>query len=788
MSCVSLLKVAIVALIVPFAAQTQPGRIVTGTGSTIIECNVDGSNCFTVAGNYDNNSSQNPSVASNGTIAFTSIIDVDGTYLGYPHIFLMNADGTNIRHITPSFPGPGSNCCYGLSPTISPDGTTVAFLAALNMARDGSRPQEVYLVNADGSNLRQLTSFMANQSGDYSQSYMFGLAWSPDSKKLAFRGAVVSSQCGTYGGAPIYVNVVGSIQADGAGMQILTCDNNDGYQGSLDWSPDGTLIVFGRNVNHGAQGCSGCVGEPAIAFLDLSGQKRYSTGITSTQLGTDSCGGPHCIHFSPDNRRLAYLDQYPNRGNPCTNCLVSFIDLDGSGQTNTNIPTSSSGLWWTPGVAIPAPAQLTLAGTNLDVPPNPVEVWPGFSEQIISTLSDSTSSLILHTAATYAEDHYFYASNCLNVGPYGLAVYNSSGDGYGTIAAMNAGLTSNTLSFKCYASPPCTFALDSVGAKFLSSGGSGSVIVSTDPGSTASSCPWNARSNATWITLTAGANGSGNSSLSFNVGANSGPPRQGTISIAGQTYSVSQDGTGPGSPVVQAIADAWNYVPGLAPGEWVTITGTGLAAGAPTTWNLTGVQELPTNLGGVSVFFNGTRAALFYVSSTQIDALVPATVAPGPAQVIVELNRVDSVPFTVAATATLPSIYALPNASGSIFFVTAALAGTATLIGNASVDPRVARAAQSGDALDLYMIGLGGTNDPSKFLTDQVFSGAYPVSATIAASVGGKPAQVLFAGLTSPGLYLVRIVVPGDLTAGPQPIQISTGTYQTHSSLVLTIQ
>jgi uncharacterized protein (TIGR03437 family) len=90
------------------------------------------------------------------------------------------------------------------------------------------------------------------------------------------------------------------------------------------------------------------------------------------------------------------------------------------------------------------------------------------------------------------------------------------------------------------------------------------------------------------------------------------------------------------------------------------------------------------------------------------------------------------------------------------------------------VDARVARAAEPGDTLDLYMIGLGGTNDASKFVTDQV-PGASPVSATITASVGGEPAQVLFAGLISPGLYLVRIVVPADLSPGPQPIHVLAG-------------
>jgi uncharacterized protein (TIGR03437 family) len=85
------------------------------------------------------------------------------------------------------------------------------------------------------------------------------------------------------------------------------------------------------------------------------------------------------------------------------------------------------------------------------------------------------------------------------------------------------------------------------------------------------------------------------------------------------------------------------------------------------------------------------------------------------------------------------------------------------------------------------MIGLGSTLDPSKLITDQVFSGAFPVSAPVTVSVGGRPANVVFAGLTGPGLYLVRIVVPPDLPAGAQPIQVSAGGVLSRSSLVLQV-
>ena len=259
--------------------------------------------------------------------------------------------------------------------------------------------------------------------------------------------------------------------------------------------------------------------------------------------------------------------------------------------------------------------------------------------------------------------------------------------------------------------------------------------------------------------------------------------------ISGVAPAIDLSGTGAATgpvPAIQAIVDSWGYTAAIAPGLWVTIGGTNLA-GPPQTWNLDGVQDLPGNLGGATVTFNGAPAALLYVSPTQINALVPASVAPGKVQVVVQVNGLSSTPFTITAQPAQPAVYAPPTADAATFFVTAALAGTATLVGNSATDPRVVRPVYPGDTLDLYMIGLGATLDPSKFVTDQVFSGAFPVSAPVTASVGGEAANVLFAGLTAPGLYLVRIVVPSGLAAGAQPLQVSAGGIQTRPSLVLQI-
>jgi hypothetical protein len=55
-----------------------------------------------------------------------------------------------------------------------------------------------------------------------------------------------------------------------------------------------------------------------------------------------------------------------------------------------------------------------------------------------------------------------------------------------------------------------------------------------------STCGWTATSTAQWISVTAGATGMGNGSVSYSVAANTGGARSGTVTIAGQTFTVNQ--------------------------------------------------------------------------------------------------------------------------------------------------------------------------------------------------------------------------------------------------------
>jgi len=116
-------------------------------------------------------------------------------------------------------------------------------------------------------------------------------------------------------------------------------------------------------------------------------------------------------------------------------------------------------------------------------------------------------------------------------------------------------------------------------------GGGGSVAVTAS----ASSCQWTATSNAPWIAITSGATSSGSQQVAYAVSQNTGAARSGTLTIAGQTFTVDQAAApAPPPPCSFSIAPPTATVAGTAGTVTVTVTATAPAcawtASSPVDW------------------------------------------------------------------------------------------------------------------------------------------------------------------------------------------------------------
>ncbi|TYP95586.1 WD40-like Beta Propeller Repeat [Fodinibius salinus] len=226
--------------------------------------------------------------AADGKIAFTS--DRDGDQ----EVFLMNTDGSTPTKQT-------DNTAADFAGPISPNGTKIAFVS-----NRGGSTTHLYVMDADGSNVQQLTAAGAKVS-------LLGGAssWSPDGSSLAF----VDERSGNL---EIY-----TIGADGSGEQRLT--NNSAGDESPHWSPDGSKIVYASKTD----------GDFEIYSMNPDGSDHQQ--ITSD---TDYNATPR---WSPDGSTIAFTSDRSG------NLEIHTMNADGNDvQQLTNDPASDGLPSWSP--------------------------------------------------------------------------------------------------------------------------------------------------------------------------------------------------------------------------------------------------------------------------------------------------------------------------------------------------------------------------------------------------------------------------------------------------------
>jgi hypothetical protein len=140
----------------------------------------------------------------------------------------------------------------------------------------------------------------------------------------------------------------------------------------------------------------------------------------------------------------------------------------------------------------------------------------------------------------------------------------------------------------------CGFTVAPLAASYTAAGGTGGLTITTQAG-----CPWTATSQAPWITITAGASGNGNGTVQYSVAANTTSGRQGTITAAGQTVTITQAGSGP--TCMYGIAPNSASYPASASSGNVTVT-----TQAGCAWAATSQAHWITITAGASGSGNGT--------------------------------------------------------------------------------------------------------------------------------------------------------------------------------------
>jgi TolB protein len=153
-------------------------------------------------------------------------------------IYVINADGSNLVNLT-------ETTASEWVPDWSPDGQRIAF----SSDRDGD--SEVYVMDKDGSSVEQIT----NNTG-----YDGRPRWSPDGTKLAFETDRDGSDW------DIYI-----MDVDGSNPKPVT--NNSTNEFSQSWSPDGHWLTY-ASLNEG---------DNEIFIIDINGENQFRLTNNTTE-------------------------------------------------------------------------------------------------------------------------------------------------------------------------------------------------------------------------------------------------------------------------------------------------------------------------------------------------------------------------------------------------------------------------------------------------------------------------------------------------------------------------
>ena len=370
----------------------------------------------------------------------------------------------------------------------------------------------------------------------------------------------------------------------------------------------------------------------------------------------------------------------------------------------------------------------------------------------------------------------------------------ASGTGNGTVTfsvAANTGASSRTgtmtIGGKTFtvtqASTQCSYSLSAPSASVASGGATNGVLVSADTG-----CSWTAASNVDWITVETGLTGSGSGSVSYTVAPNTGAARSGTLSIAGLTFTVTQDAANTtGAPAISSngVVNAASFMPAnlpggaIAQGSLFSIFGTALgpalaveAKAFPLAASLAGVSVKITQ-GGASV-----NALPLYVSAGQINAIMPSNAPLGDAQIAVTYNGVNSAPAALRIANSNFGAFNTSGGSGPGIFQNYIAAAQQPL--NTRSSP-----AKPGQVVTLWGTGLGPISKPDNVAPP---AGNLPVSAQVL--VGGKPAHLLYSGRAPccAGVDQIVFTVPSDAVQGCYvPVQVKTGDSSYSNTVTMAI-
>ncbi|MEO8100184.1 MAG: IPT/TIG domain-containing protein [Acidobacteriota bacterium] len=214
------------------------------------------------------------------------------------------------------------------------------------------------------------------------------------------------------------------------------------------------------------------------------------------------------------------------------------------------------------------------------------------------------------------------------------------------------------------------------------------------------------------------------------------------------------------SAQITSIENGASFRPAISAGSWATLKGT--FAGVTQT---IGVIPVGTNLAGVTVTVAGVAAPVYFVSTGQINFIVPAGTAAGLQPIQVK-----------AGSATYDSTIRIISAAPGIFFQDTATPPKGAVLNQNSTLNTSTNVALRGEFVQIYATGPGTFKNA---ITDGAGAPGNPLNTTLSTPqvyIGGVLTEVQFTGLAPgfPALWQVNAKVPSQtFITGRVPVVIT---------------
>jgi uncharacterized protein (TIGR03437 family) len=287
-------------------------------------------------------------------------------------------------------------------------------------------------------------------------------------------------------------------------------------------------------------------------------------------------------------------------------------------------------------------------------------------------------------------------------------------------------------------------------------------------------------SNAILTTTTAQTDSSGQASTEVTLGSNAGAASV-TATVAGltpATFTLTV-ASAPTLPTISAVVNGASFQPGIVSGSFASILGNNLARDARNWQGPDFVNgALPIELDQTAVTVNGKNAFVAYISSTQLNVILPDDPATGAVAVQVTDQLGNSNTFSANKLALSPALFTFTTRYPAAVHSNGTDIGPPNLLKGVITVP-----AAPGEVILIFGTGFGPTSPVIP--TGHLFSKAEPIAQPVTATVGNMAADVQ-GFLVLSGQYQFNLIVP-KLPPGDAKVVITISGLSTQDGLYLTV-